>query len=359
MNRTSHHDIAQPAGDVAPIRALVSGLSRTEFGALQVLLPRRLRREIQWCEGERGRAPDLILFGLDDKDAPQRWDALRTRHPHAPAVCLAYGGKGLDDTPVVPRPAKVDALVETIERVLSEDEDAPAGRRVNGARLERPEGVDRFDVEQRLLGVLMQADRLAARTGRDVLVDGMGRFVFLARGEVFTTVGRSSLRSLCVPRVTSASFEIRPISGTELEAAINVEGTTALWRREALLWEVAVHCSRGALPREIAPDAPLALRRWPDCTRLPDPLSAVALSALFARRPVSVLAAAAELGVPVAQVARYVTAAHALSLLEAGKRSGRAGREEGARAGVAKRWSSRILGRLARRVAGRVLRKAA
>ncbi len=344
--------------DTVPLKVLAHGLSRSEFSALEVLVPRRLRREVAFSESLEEQ-PDLILFGSDGSDGLRRWKDLRQRYPATPAVCLTYGGEPLEGALVVPRPARVDVLIESIERALAGHISFrhTGEQRAPGTAHQEQSSIEQFDLKERLIGVLLRADRLATETGRDVLVDGMGRFLFLRQGQVFTTVGWGSLRSLCVPRITTESFNVRVVDSRRVEAVMNVEGTSALWGREAFLWEMAWNCSRGALPLEIAPDAPLVLQRWPDCTRLREPLVAVALSALFATRPISVLDAAQEMGLSTTQVACYVTAAYGLSLIGIEHRVPRAVRTAGSREDKKRGWSSRVLGRLARRVASRVLGK--
>ncbi len=342
-----------------PLTILTAGLSRTESSALRVLLPRRLHREILLNENTDN--PDLILFGMNSDTSDHQWRQLRKRFPATPAICLSYHSKDMGDVPVVQRPVQAEVLLDKIENVLAGDTPGEAETCASREPSASCRTSDQYELDERLIGVFLQASAKAKQTGQDILVDSvaLGRFLFQRNGKVYTTVGWRTLRSLCVVRVEPGSFKIRILNTRKASAFIKAEAGGEQWDQEMFLWKIATHCSRGALPREIPVDKPLHLRYWPDCPHLPDPSHAVAFSALFARAPISVLDAAHYMNQPVSAVSRYVSAVHALSLIEIGETTGSLHGIQKAHTRSKKSWSSKLLGGLARRVTDFVLHKAA
>ncbi len=348
--------VASPSGkEAVPLRVFAEGLTRAERAALQVLLPRRLHRAVDF-ETEDRTAPGLILFAMDDARAPERWALLRRRYGEVPTVVLSRNGaRWAKGVPVLRRPAKADELMAAIEQQLGAA--GPPARSAPSemaysmsdpvARVPVP-GV--FDPRERLMGLLSEAYRLSVRTGGAVLVEAVaGPFLFLFApdGRIYSSANRRALHALAAMPISECPFQLREVVAEEAAAVrMRLERSGRVWAREAFLWEVAWHSAKGRLPEGVGPETPLILRRWPDCVRLAEPFPAIALAAVFARRPISVLGAVRDFGVPVEEVAAFVSAAHALGCIGEG-RDGALHRRRSSPLGV--------LGRLARQLAQRIL----
>jgi len=347
----------------AALTVLTVDLTRSERQSLEVLLPRRLRHPVVLGEEAAVSKPQLILFGADKPEAGQRWRELARRHPGVPAVGLSYKGRRMKGVTVLQRPVRIDVLIETIGHLLdptASQGEAETRRPQPASRQSSAHALERFDFQSKLVGVLAKAVRRCQEEDRDILVEGMGGFLFLRDGRVFTTVGESSLRSLCVPRLHLRAFSLRAVTTEEAHDFMSQEGGGQLWDQEALLWQVGMWTARGALPDEIGPNARVRLRRWPNVVRLPNPLEVVAISAVLARGAMKVEEVAERAGVHPDAVSGYLTAAHALGLVEQGMSS--AGRHPGrsaARRRSPSAWSRGTLSALARRVMERIVGKAA
>ncbi len=83
---------------------------------------------------------------------------------------------------------------------------------------------------------------------------------------------------------------------------------------EVLMWKLALWASRGRLPRGTPLDVPIFVRFWPNFTRLDLTPYALAITALWARKPHSLKDTVAILGAPQRFVFAFYSAAHALQL---------------------------------------------
>jgi hypothetical protein len=81
-----------------------------------------------------------------------------------------------------------------------------------------------------------------------------------------------------------------------------------------LIWKLALWASRGRLPQGTPLDTPIYVRHWPNLTRLDIPPSALAITALWARKPHSLRDTARLLGIPQRFLFAYYSAAHAAQL---------------------------------------------
>lgn len=82
----------------------------------------------------------------------------------------------------------------------------------------------------------------------------------------------------------------------------------------SLIWKLSLWAARGRLPRGTPLDTPIYVRHWPNFTRLEIPPSALAITALWAKKPHSLKDTVAILGIPQRYVFAYYSAANALQL---------------------------------------------
>ncbi len=335
---------------------LACGLNRTEFNALRILLSRRLQRNAVLTQSAIN--PDLLLVDLDATGTGCKWPELRERYPNIPAICLSQNSNGAEGAQIIKRPAQTIEVLDKIEQVLQKrrttlQADTP---------VDNPDSVPipkRYNPARRLIGILAQAAARTKDSKSNILVEspGLGRFLFLQNKTAYTTTSWQTLRSLCIVPVQTGSFRFTHLSRSKVSDFLSSEPGAERWHQETLLWKIATHCSRGALPENIPCNTPLRIRYWPDCPRLPDPLEIVGLSALFSRAPVSVLEAARYLHLPVSAVSRYIAAMDALALIECHDATSLPKTAQAKRMQKKRPWSSKLLGALARRITSHVFQK--
>ena len=76
-----------------------------------------------------------------------------------------------------------------------------------------------------------------------------------------------------------------------------------------LSWNVALLCSRGKLPKNMAFDAQYQLRKWPNLTRWNQCDHAMKIAGLWSRSPNNIKNIAQQLSIPIESVCSFITAA--------------------------------------------------
>lgn len=108
---------------------------------------------------------------------------------------------------------------------------------------------------------------------------------------------------------------IKPITNeAELEEILNSKDH--LTRLDAFMWKIALLTSKGRLPKGVDINEGFVLKRWPGMTRLMLPPHAMRIAASLVQKPCSLFDAAHRMGVRQQYVFAFVSAAHALGLIE-------------------------------------------
>ena len=76
-----------------------------------------------------------------------------------------------------------------------------------------------------------------------------------------------------------------------------------------LSWNVALLCSRGKLPKNMAIDAQYQLKKWPNLTRWNQCDHAMKIAGLWSRSPNNINSIAQQLSIPIESVCSFITAA--------------------------------------------------
>ena len=87
-------------------------------------------------------------------------------------------------------------------------------------------------------------------------------------------------------------------------------------RAEFILAQIGLWCSRGHLPRDVDPFAPIRLRHWPNLPHLPRTYGAMRLAALWTQRPCSLAEAAERTGILQRHVVAFYVLCDMLDLLD-------------------------------------------
>lgn len=111
------------------------------------------------------------------------------------------------------------------------------------------------------------------------------------------------LRTLCQFPLTDHLCNIRKglmVSTTNDNSVISLP---------ELSWDVALFCSRGRLPQNIAADAQYALNTWPNLTRWNHCEHAMRIASLWSKSPNNINNIALQLALPVENICSFITAA--------------------------------------------------
>lgn len=203
-----------------------------------------------------------------------------------------------------------------------------------------------YDPARFFQGLFEQAITHVTKTGQSLEIRGLpAPFLVLAgaRVRISSAMRDGVLRSLCVMPLTRGSLSIAPLA--RVPAASDVPPASA----EAMLWQVALWTARGRLRSDVAPDATVWLKRWPNFTRLAATPHAMRIAAMLVASPRSVPELCRDLDIPQRYALSLVNAAAAVGLATAAESSPArvaAPRPAPAVAGATRSLLSRILGRL-------------
>lgn len=186
-------------------------------------------------------------------------------------------------------------------------EKAPTEKRAGS----QPNGGVHFDFDQGAIGSLQRAANHAAASGRVVALSGLPGPLYIDTSTPQTAITQLRAEDLRAACQTDAN-ELRHFTMAAIPQSAADYPRIPM---EAVLWSAALWTSRGRLPKQIDPYAPLELVAWPNFTRLPMPAHGLRIAALWAGRPAAAGAIAERLSISQADVFAFCSGALALGLL--------------------------------------------
>ncbi len=177
-----------------------------------------------------------------------------------------------------------------------------------------------YEPEDYFQGLLQRACRQAGETMQAVRLEVMGQamFVLPERREVYCEIREPVLRPLCVTPAQNRPGALRSLGSAELAAQLPklAAQDPRLHGFEKMLWLLALWASRGRVPRGTDLEAPVALPRWPNFSRILITPHAMQIAALWSSRPLSLMQTAKLLSIPHRYVFAFYSACLALGLIE-------------------------------------------
>ena len=169
-----------------------------------------------------------------------------------------------------------------------------------------------YNPDHYLQGHLQQALNLAVKYNRNVTIDGPWPTLELLIEEHQMRVGAEErrLRSHCTLPDATLALSLHQFSG---QSAMDENALS--YSLPTMFWKVALWASRGRLPEGTSLTQPIYLRRWPNFTRLVVTPYALAIAALWAEQPRSLLDTARHLKIPQRYVFAFYSAAKSLQLV--------------------------------------------
>jgi hypothetical protein len=169
-----------------------------------------------------------------------------------------------------------------------------------------------YNPEHYLQGHLQQALNLAVRYNRNVAIEGPwpAMELLIEEHKVRVATEERHLRSHCT--LPDATLEMRL---RQFDDASQLDDNSPSYSLPALFWKVALWASRGRLPMGTSLSQPIYLRHWPNFTRLEVTPYALAIAALWAEQPRSLIDTAKHLQIPQRYVFAFYSAAKSLQLV--------------------------------------------
>ncbi|MBU0654145.1 MAG: hypothetical protein KJ914_03320 [Gammaproteobacteria bacterium] len=180
-----------------------------------------------------------------------------------------------------------------------------------------------FTPENYLMANLLDALRLTRESGRNVQINlPHGHFALLMpeRNQAFCTLDTRSdeFSMLCNNPVQTSQIGLHIPSNAELEQLESHadENPDKLLDMEAFTWVISLLTARGRMSRNVDVNQKVALKHWPNMTRLEQFPHVMRIAALWNQRPGTAFEIARALDVPQRYVFAFYAAASTLNLFE-------------------------------------------
>ena len=167
-----------------------------------------------------------------------------------------------------------------------------------------------------LQGTLMDKFFVAKRTRRSFIIEASNEKIvfFPERDQFYTTLKADALRSICTRKMKLiATRTLEKSEAKQIEQVVSP--AKKLIDSDVFLWDVALLTSRGRIPSDVDPEAPVRLKLQPDLDRLTFVPYADQIASLWKKRAVSLLETASTLKIPQRYVFAFYNAANALRLI--------------------------------------------
>lgn len=162
-----------------------------------------------------------------------------------------------------------------------------------------------YDLSTTFQGMLRKAIQLSDKKNTPVLISIQQYRIEIHadKNTARLNFAKKRLRTLCQFPLTDQLCDI-----TEITTISENSDHTTIALPE-LSWEVAILCSRGRLPKNMATDALYQLKKWPNLTRWSQPESAMKIAGLWSKSPNNINNMARQLSIPIEHVYSFITAA--------------------------------------------------
>lgn len=342
-------------------------------------LDQRQRKSVAEIFRERGRGryvladefnADISLLDMDAPNAEMNWLRFNRNYPDRPAIVFSLHPVAKENALFLRKPIGIDDLLNTLEkqRIKLEQIDrqraplndwAPAfglSRGISkvaqrGAGLAfKPflegdedaigqccgtrEDVDADNLKTHgeiyyasgkfLISLVLKAGELARTEEVAVRIDLDPKPLIISPGAnlILSEINEHMLRSSCLVPVDASTIKLQKLGIEEfikLKQLAHSEGK--LYSYDTFCWNMALWSSRGRLPEDTDPNAPIYIRFWPNLTRLTLTPHAMRIAALWSKQPRSLFNTAEVLRIPQRYVFAFYSAAHSLNLVGISRRA--------------------------------------
>ncbi|MGX2033120.1 MULTISPECIES: hypothetical protein [Methylocaldum] len=356
---------------IAPLRLAVLGMDERTAKLFKMFLhgPCRNQAEIVG-DGEEAEA---CMIDMDAQRAAELLDRERQTHPDRVLILLSLNDRASSpETVFLKKPVQAESMLQAIRRVrqiLQGRQPRQAGKPEPETRptplraVVAPEKSDgsvskvaalmdeqsfmsflgvrddidptvpeqaaavRYDPKDFLQGSFESACALAISHQQALRVETPWKplVVFPQIRRIWINADEAQLRAACAIRINNLAH--MDISGPRAQTAKDLKVTpidagqaeldpSRMISLDAFLWKMAIWTSKGKIPVDISFEHEVALKHWPNLTRFLLIPHTMRIAALLYHSPHTVCEAAQILGIRQQYVFAFISAAHALRLIE-------------------------------------------
>ncbi|MES9861416.1 MAG: hypothetical protein ABW157_19885 [Candidatus Thiodiazotropha sp. LLP2] len=345
---------------VSPIRLAAIGMDQRQRNALRMLFSTNCRNRYVLMEEE---SSEICILDLDVFGGERLWNEFRQRHPERPLILVSLKPRPTEDngTLFVQKPIHVSRLIGAIDQLshtlnhgTSPEAPEPTSEPTPDTVIVQPKAAPQqtrpppkpttqkvaslmteaqeqafigtspdidpnnheqlakiyYVPEHYLQGHIQQAHNQAKRYNKNVAIDGPWPAIdlMIENQHILVDAGERQLRPFCT--IPDATREV-DLQFHDLEKPTTGRQEHTLY---AFIWQLALWASRGRLPAGTSLTQPIYLRRWPNFSRLVVTPYALAIAALWAKQPRSLIDTATSLDIPQRYVFAFYSAANAVQL---------------------------------------------
>ena len=286
---------------------------------------------------EEAQQADVLVVDTDGVEGETLWENAQTNYPNVPRVYSSILEPKFD-VAYLPKPVKVETLFPVLRAALSgvvtykvADAEAQSQNRERLSFKQQAKNykntlADEPEVSSAPRDVTFPADEIQVFDATTGLL-GMTRQIATQTENVALIVDNKPVL-MYFPGVNRVLLAVAPDKLEELcqhaDVHITVKkiGEHPEWQQHAkaqmdsCLWQFAVWTAKGRLIKEIDVNQPLALRSWPNITRLAYIPDAMRLSAFLTKSPVNLPMIYKMIRVDIADLLNFIAASHVTNLLK-------------------------------------------
>ena len=286
---------------------------------------------------EEAQQADVLVVDTDGVEGEALWENAQTNYPNVPRVYSSILEPKFD-VAYLPKPVKVETLFPVLRAALSgvvtykvADAEAQSQNRERLSFKQQAKNykntlADEPEVSSAPRDVTFPADEIQVFDATTGLL-GMTRQIATQAENVALIVDNKPVL-MYFPGVNRVLLAVSPDKLEELCQQADVQitvkkiGEHPEWQQHAkaqmdsCLWQFAVWTAKGRLIKEIDVNQPLALRSWPNITRLAYIPDAMRLSAFLTKSPVNLPMIYKMIRVDIADLLNFIAASHVTNLLK-------------------------------------------
>jgi len=356
---------------IPPLRLAVLGMDERTAKLFKMFLLGPCRKQAELVDD--GEAAEACMIDMDAQRAVELLDRERQTHPDRVLILLSLNDRAASpETVFLKKPVQTESMLQAIRRARQilesrqsrhakkpETEARPiplrtvaAPEKSNGsvskvaAQLDEQsfksylgfrDDIDPADPKQTaaahynpkdfLQGSFESACALALSRQQTLRVETPWKplVIFPQTRRIWINADEAQLRAACAIPVSNLAH--MDIGGTHAAATKNLKVTLIdadeaqldpdrLIPLDGFLWKMAIWTSKGKIPSDISFEHEVILKSWPNLTRLLLPPHTLRIAALLHHSPHAVCEAAQILGIRQQYVFAFISAAHALGLIE-------------------------------------------
>ncbi len=287
------------------------------------------------CDIITDGVPRVVIVDVDGMDGQQLWDDTLVAYPDAAHVLCSFAAP-IFEVAYLPKPIKVETLFPVVIAAMnnevthkpSADDIAAHEKAQRKTHTYFKESVDDdservfeskadvtihfFDPMKCLLGHLMAACKENKPTAL-LYQEKPVVMVFPAVQKILLTMPPQQIKTIC--QLDNPEISVRYIAENPDWQARATEGF------DACIWQFSLWTTQGRLIKNVMPNTPLHLQRWPNITRLAYAPNAIRLAAFLVKAPASVNVLYKILKVDLDDILTFVTASYCIGLLKPDSRS--------------------------------------